>query len=143
LWCCSVLSHRFRFSGYTFKIDLYWCSVPPPDLDFQGIPLKTARSAVLSFWPDLDFQGIPSKSTCSGVVSFLTDLDFPGIPSKTNCSAVVFFWQDLDFQGRGNRRSISATCECCSMRRIMSGRGCVDFFVIFRKQFHRTHNPIC
>ena len=21
----------------------------------------------------------------------------------------------------------------------MSGRGCVDFFVIFRKQFHRTH----
>ena len=45
--------------------------------------------------------------------------------------------------GRGNRRSISATCECCSMRRIMSGRGCVDFFVIFRKQFHRTHNPIC
>jgi hypothetical protein len=41
--------------------------------------------------------------------------------------------------GRGNRRSISATCEWCSMRRIMSGRGCVDFFVIFRKQFHRTH----
>ena len=48
--------------------------------------------------------------------------------------------------GRGNRRSISATCKFCSMRRIMSGIGFLDFFVIFRKTISpdgRTHNSVC